>query len=104
MIDKNSGISIGTACFLVECNCISYDCDFINFLRSEGFSIWDKHGFYDSVSWIYININSKIYAPGMPGISICETVGNHAVTIEEFECIYGIYKKYEGLPPLQFGE
>lgn len=104
MIDKDNGIFIGTACFLVKDNYISSDCEFIKFLHSEDFSIWNRHGFYDSVSWIYININSKIYAPGMPGISICETVGNHAITIEEFKCIYAIYKKYEGLLPLQFGE
>ena len=33
----------------------------------------------------------------MPGIKIVQPVGNHAITVDDFKTIYGIYKKYEGL-------
>lgn len=55
-----------------------------------------SHGWYEGVHWIYVNLNSKLYAPGMPGIPITTALGHHAVTIEEFKTIYNIYKKYEG--------
>lgn len=93
--------SNGTAYFLVhdeklpEAN--SGGDPFIKWLISEGFNVHDLyHGCWEYVTAIYINLNSKKYAMGMPGIRLFEHIGNHAITIEEFKTIYAIYKKYEG--------
>ena len=42
----------------------------------------------------FINIKQKLYALGRPGVAYAQVVCNHAITIEEFKNIYGIYKKY----------
>ena len=55
----------------------------------------DHHGNY-GCWWIHVNITRKMYAYGMPGVSIARPIGNHAITIEEFKTIYQIYRKYEG--------
>lgn len=73
--------------------------EFKKFLEEEGFERW-KYGHSFETTWVYVNINSKVYAKGMPGISITASLGNHAVTIDEFKTIYNIYKKYEGLSVL----
>lgn len=71
------------------------DCAFMNWLRNEGFHIAHHHGNY-GCWWVYINITRKQYAYGMPGISLVQPIGDHAITISEFKSIYQIYKKYEG--------
>lgn len=76
---------------------------FVQWLISEGFSI---HGIY-RMKWrenvaVYVNINYKTIAFGMPGIRCFEEIGNHAITIDEFKTIYAIYKKYEGKKPFVF--
>lgn len=77
--------------------------DFYKWLKDEGFEFWiSSKGFYNHVCWIYVNLNSKLIARGMPGIVVTRYFGKHAVTIEEFKVIYNIFKKYEGMPPLQF--
>ena len=53
------------------------------------------HGHY-GCWWVYVNITRKEYAYGMPGVYLAKPLGNHAITIEEFETIYSIYKRYEG--------
>ena len=95
----NQNLKIGsgkTEAFLV-CdksleNCYS---PFLEWLRSEGFSFGGYHGNY-GCWWVYINITRKQFAYGMPGISLVQPIGNHAITIDEFKIIYAIYKKYEG--------
>lgn len=73
------------------------DAPFFRWLREEEcFSPAGYHGHYDSCPWIFINITRKQYAYGMPGASLAVPIGNHAITIDEFKTIYGIYKKYEG--------
>jgi hypothetical protein len=32
----------------------------------------------------------------MPGVCLAQPIGNHAITIDEFQTIYAIYKKYDG--------
>ena len=76
------------------------DSDFIKFLRSEGFE-W-KYGFWDC-DWVWVNIDTKVYARGRPGVKYSDTIGGHAITIPEFMTIYRIFKKYEGLSVLDFG-
>ena len=77
-------------------------CNFYNWLLSEGFTRAEiGKGFWAGVSWLYVNINNKTVAPGMPGIKLLEPVGNHAITIDEFKTIYYIYQNYEGKPLLE---
>ena len=77
--------------------------DFYKWLIKEGFSFWSySKGFYDHVCWAYVNINSKLFTRGVPGINVASHLGDHAVTIDEFKTIYSIFCKYDGLPPLQF--
>lgn len=77
-----------------------HESDFKRFLDAEGFLHW-RYGRNFDTSWVYININSKIYARGMPGINVAAHLGEHVITIDEFKTIYNIFKKYEGLPFLQ---
>ena len=73
---------------------------FLEFLRSEGYSL----GFYKGnhgCGWVHVDISTKQFAYGMPGVEIVGAIGNHAITIEEFMTIYKIFKKYEGLDVLK---
>lgn len=85
-----------TEAFLV-CDKSLGDCEapFLNWLRSEGFSFGGYKGNY-GCWWVHINITRKQYAYGMPGQELAKAIGNHAITIDEFKTIYGIYKKYSG--------
>lgn len=74
---------------------------FINFLRAEGFQC--KYGFWDC-PWVWVNIDTKVYGRGRPGVAYAGIIGGHAITIDEFMSIYDIYKKYSGLKPLEFPE
>ena len=60
------------------------------------------HSIWMTVTVLYINLNTKTIALGMPGIKLFEPIGNHAITIKEFKFIYVIYKKYEGKQVLEF--
>lgn len=64
-------------------------------LRNEGFTYGWSKGNYGVCDWAFINITSKQYACGMPGVQITVPTGNHAITLNEFMTIYNIYKKYE---------
>lgn len=101
------GTQNGTAYFLIHDEDLpkaNSDGDsFIKWLISEGFKVHDLyHGCWAHVTALYINLNSKIYAIGKPGIRLFEPIGNHAITIEEFKTIYSIYTKYEGKQPFVF--
>lgn len=73
---------------------------FIAFLREEGFLC--KYGFWDC-GWVWVNIDTKVYARGRPGVKYSDAIGGHAITIPEFMVIYQIFKKYEGLSVFDFG-
>ena len=90
-------ISSGSACFLVrERGLENLDHDFWKWLRDEGFTKWPYHGHYEGVNWVFINVNSLIYAPGMPGIKITATVRDSTgITIDDFKTIWNILKKRE---------
>jgi len=99
----NCGIGSGTAAVIVYDDDLRNKTDFFDWLRSEGFSLWrHSKGWFDGVCWVYINIDSKLYARGMPGIPITQAFGRHAITIREFQDICEIFKKYKKLPPLRF--
>lgn len=74
--------------------------DLHKFLIEEGFDSWIHAKGYP-MNWVYVNMNSKVYAKGMPGINITPHLGNHAVTIDDFRTIYDIYRKNEGLSVLE---
>ncbi len=94
----------GISTFLVKGEDLKkeWDSKFIKYLKSENFESWHHKGFFANCNWLYINLNTKTYAPGMPGIQITKVIGNHAITIDEFFIIYNIYKKYEKLSTLKF--
>ena len=81
-------------CFLVSGEDLGHkNSEFIAFLRNEGFQC--KYGFWDC-SWVWVNIDSKVYGRGRPGVAYVGVIGGHAITISEFMTIYNIYKKYQG--------
>ena len=93
----------GTAAVIVYDDDLRNKAIFFDWLRAEGFNLWrHSKGWFDGVCWVYINIDSKLYARGIPGIPITRAFGRHAITIREFQDIYGIFKKYENLSPLRF--
>lgn len=98
MSDRIPRITDGkTEAFLVyDVSLKSIHAPFYEWLREEGFTDTGYHGNY-SCRWAYVNITRKQYAYGMPGVALVQPIGNHAITIQEFEEIYGIYKKYQGL-------
>lgn len=69
-------------------------------LYKEGFTRGVGYGYYN-VNWVFIDIVSKVFKPGRPGVGFGLVIGNHAITIDEFKQIYRIYKKYEGLERLR---
>ena len=82
--------------FLV-CDKSLKDCDapLLEFLRKEGYTLGFHKGNY-GCPWIYVDITTKQYAYGMPGIEPVGAIGNQAITVNEFMTIYNIYKKYNG--------
>lgn len=76
--------------------------EFYDWLKENGYRSCGG-GWWDGVDWIYINLNSKVYFPGMPGIPVINgVVGEHCITADEFKLIHGIYQKYEGKEILKF--
>lgn len=101
---KEREIGTGASCFLVKDDCIKgnwQDTPIHKFLKDEGFVCWGKAKSQPGVDWLYINIYSKVYSKGMYGVGLTKVVGDHAITIDEFFTIYGIYKKYENFGVLK---
>ena len=100
---KEKSIASGAACFLVKDASLTdfYKSSFYQWLKKEEFTSWGRHGADASIDWVFVNINSKIFAPGLHGIGIAPVVGEHAVTISEFMTIYGIFERYKGLDTLR---
>ena len=95
-------ISTGASCFLVVDKSLKqgWHSPIYDWLKGEGYIGWGRKGTYNT-DWIYINIYSKVYAPGVPGVGVTKVVGDHAITFDEFQTIYNIFKKYEGLSVLR---
>ena len=94
-------ISSGSACFLIKDDSLkTREGDFWNYLKEEGFQSWGKHGIW-GCEWVYVNVNSKLYAPGMPGVGITRCVVSkyprNALTIDEFKAIWEILKGHEAV-------
>lgn len=86
----------GRAFLVCDKSFLEFDAPFVQWLREEGFKIGWCKGHYSNCPWMYINITRKLYAHGMPGVAIVPSIGEHAITLDEFKTIYAIYKKYEG--------
>ncbi len=101
-MDSNR-ISSGSSAFLIKDDELKkgWYSNFIAFLEKEGFNSWGRKGHFPGINWIYVNLNSKIYAFGIPGVGLTIPVGNHAITKSEFVQIYNIYKKYDTNHPLK---
>ncbi len=86
---------------------------------NRSFKNVSRKGIFSSCPWVYVNIETKRFFPGIPGIKITECLNNHAVTIKEFYTIYEqynldnqnfdtskevleIYSKYVGKDPFVF--
>lgn len=98
-------ISTGASCFLIKDESLKqgWQSHIYDWLKAEGFITWGRKGTFNT-DWLYINIYSKVYAPGVPGVGVTTVVGDHAITFEEFQTIYNIYKKYEGFSTLKMNE
>ena len=91
-------ISSGAACFLIKDDSLkTRDGEFWGYLKKEGFRSWLVHGNY-GCDWVYVNVNSKLFAPGMPGIPITQPIVSknlkHALSMEEFKTIWDILKRH----------
>ena len=98
------GLGAGTAVALVKEKGIGDNSHpFWAWLQQEGFHAWRHHGNF-GMDWVFINLNSMIYAPGMLGMGLAFPIRNHAISAEEFKIIWAIYEKYEGLSNLKMKE
>ena len=79
------------------------DAPFYEFLRNEGYTYGTHKGNF-GCSWAHVDITTKQFAYGMPGVELVGAIGDHAITIDEFMTIYTIYKKYDGLSVLKMPE
>lgn len=93
----------GNTAFLVYDPDMQNNAAFFAWLYEEGFARWvHSPQWTPKVRWMYINMASMLYTIAFPGRYPSQCFGFHAVTVAEFQEIYGIFKKYQGLPPLQF--
>ena len=93
-----------SSCFLIKDERLKKspnDTPIYHFLREEGFVPVKGAYFIEGIDWLFVNIYSKVYAKGRPGIGLAPVVGDHAITFDEFVTIYHIFKKYEGFSTLK---
>ena len=76
---------------------------FVKFLMAEGYTYGTHKGNY-GCPWLHVDITTKQYAYGMPGVAIVGVIGEHAITIDEFMIIFNIFKKYENKELFVFNE
>ncbi len=62
---------------------------FTNWLEEKGYRFSHKKGWF-GCEWLFVNVNTKVYAYGMPGVALANPVGNTKITINEFKIIYNI--------------
>ena len=102
MKKEEKTISAGGSCFLIKDKRLlsGWGSPVYRWLYDNGFVSWGTKGVYKGVDWVFVNPYSKVFAPGLRGYKVTSVVCDHAVTLEEFEVIYNIFKKYEGLDVL----
>lgn len=93
-------IGEGKACLVVRAQGLDRpDHEFLKWLRDEGFTMWHNHGHYDGCHWVFINLNSMVYAPGMPGIKITTPIRElTGISVDDFKTIWEILKYREEHP------
>ena len=79
------------------------DAPFFKWLEENGFKKGFSKGHF-GCDWAFVSITHKLFAYGMPGVSIVEETGGHAITLDEFFVVWKIYAKYEGLDMLAMDE
>ncbi len=90
--DKPKEVVSGSAVFAVRCQeKEALICD----LKEHGFTQGSLPVSLPGDTIVYINLNNKSYALGLPSI-VGEVVGGHAIKAEEFKQIAEIYRSYEG--------
>ena len=62
-----------------------YKNDLVNYLKDNKFTCV---GGYWGMPLYWIDIKSKIYRPGRPGVAYGKIIGRHPVTFKEFKRIY----------------
>ena len=99
---EDKTIGAGGSCFLIKDKRLlsGWGSPVYRWLGDHGFVSWGTKGVYKGVDWVFVNPYSKVFAPGLRGYKVTSVVCDHAVTLEEFEVIYNIFKKYEGLDVL----
>ena len=98
VIDSYKSLGIDKAQRFTEVNTYLIEDDMdkiVDFLKMNGFKSWLNHGYYDGCDWVYVDLNTKIFAYGIPGIKISDVVFNHSITLDEFQIVYQIYNNYE---------
>lgn len=101
--DPRPDLTEGTPVMLVYDKDLSRDCEFVQFLKNEGFTIYFRSkGWYNGIHWLFINLNNKVYVPGIPCVGWAPPMCDHAITVDDFKTIYHIYKKYDGMDLFQF--
>ena len=99
-------IGAGGSCFLIKDKRLlsGWGSPVYRWLWDHGFVTWGKKGVSQGVDWVFVNPYSKVFAPGLRGYRVTSVVCEHAVTLEEFEVIYNIFKKYKGLDVLMMNK
>ena len=100
--ETERSISSKNGCFLIKDTSLlqGWNSPVYNYLWSKGFIRWRTKGVFKGVDWVFVNICSKMFAPGLPGYQVTAVACDHAVTFEEFKTIYEIFGKYVGLDTL----
>ena len=92
----SSDLEEGSATFLVHDSSLqSPEAPFYQWLHDYGFSKWNRKGYYGEPR-VWINVNSHIFAPGLPGVRLAQEIGACPITIEDFKTIYGILEQRKG--------
>lgn len=64
---------------------MDYKNSLINYLIDNKFTCI---GGYWGVPLYWIDINSKVYIPGRPGVAFGKVIGNHPITFRQFKRVY----------------
>lgn len=102
--DESGSIRAGSAAFLVKGPEVAgQDSPFLTWLQERGYSSWKYSKGYTDITWVWVNLSSKNYARGIPGIRLTREIGDHAITVEEFKMILAFFDKYTGKERLDMG-
>ncbi len=96
-MEEEKRMGRGGSCLVVKDKSLRLDLtgewktpEFILWLQERGFKKAFHHGWWDGVDWVFVDIYSKRYQPGMPGIKICQVLSDKKISINEFKTIYNI--------------